>query len=190
MIQIQIPSKRPYTWIDIINVNYSNTYFIFGYDFSNIPKKFRDSTNMLYILKRLTQTLHNLVLTQDHIRSVSLETITMHLQASIKAQIDLLLRDSASQKFKNDDIQKKYKNHLKTQLQLNDHLQLANSVFAIVSIDEDNDTFIIHDSFQNGQQMLHFTQTTQGLLHQINIKRASFSNQGELLLSITYQKEK
>ena len=111
------------------------------------------------------------------------------MQTSIEAQIDLLLKDSASQKFKNTDIQEKYENHLKTQLQLNDHLKLANSVFAIVSIDQDNDTFVIHDSFQNGQQMLHFTQTTQGLLHQIDIKRASFSNQEELLLSITYQKE-
>lgn len=189
MINIQVPSQQRYSWVDIINVNYSGTYFIFGYDFSNIQKKFKDSVTMPYILKRLTQTLHNLVLTQDHIRSVSLETITMHLQTSIQAQIDLLLKDSASQKFKNTDIQEKYENHLKTQLQLNDNLKLANSVFAIVSIDEDNDTFVIHDSFQNGQQMLELTQTTQGLLHQIDIKRASFSNQGELLLSITYQKE-
>lgn len=189
MINIQVPSQQRYSWVDIINVNYSGTYFIFGYDFSNIPKKFRDSITMTYILKRLTQTLHNLVLTQDHIRSVSLETITMHLQTSIQAQIDLLLRNSTSQQFKNLDVQEKYENHLKTQLQLNDHLQLANSVFAIVSVDENNDTFIIHDSFQNGQQMLHFTQTTQGLVHQIDIKRASFSNQGELLLSMKYQKE-
>ena len=189
MINIQVPSQQRYSWVDIINVNYSGTYFIFGYDFSNIPKKFRDSIAMPYILKRLTQTLHNLVLTQDHIRSVSLETITMHLQTSIEAQIDLLLKDSASQKFKNTDVQEKYENHLKTQLQLNDHLKLANSVFSIVSINEDNDTFVIHDSFQNGQHMLHFTQTTHGLVQQIDIKRASFSNQGELLLSIKYQKE-
>jgi hypothetical protein len=189
MIEIKIPSQQRYSWVDIINVNCSGTYFIFGYDFSNIPKKFRDSVTMPYILKRLTQTLHTLVLQQERIKSVSLETITMHLQASIEAQIDLLLKDSASQKFKNADIQEKYENHLKTQLQLNDHLKLANSVFAIISIDEDNDTFVIHDSFQNGQQMLNFTQTTQGLVHQIDVKRASTSNQGELLISIKYQKE-
>ena len=42
MINIQVPSQQRYSWVDIINVNYSGTYFIFGYDFSNIPKKFRD----------------------------------------------------------------------------------------------------------------------------------------------------
>ena len=66
---------------------------------------------------------------------------------------------------------------------------MMNSVFVTFSLDESNDTLIIHDSFQNGQQMLELTQTTQGLLHQIDIKRASFSNQGNLLLSVTYQKE-
>ena len=107
----------------------------------------------------------------------------------ILSLVTILVTSQKSSEIKNTDIQEKYENHLKTQLQLNDHLKLANSVFAIVSIDEDNDTFVIHDSFQNGQQMLHFTQTTHGLLHQIDIKRASFSNQGELLLSIKYQKE-
>lgn len=189
MINIKVASPQRYTWVDIINVNYNNTYFIFGYDFSNIPKKFRDSITMPHILKRLTRTLHELVLMQDRIRSVSLETVLTHLYTSIEAQIDLLLKDSASQQFKSLDVQEKYKNHLKTQLQLNDHLKLANSVFAIISIDEDNNTFVIHDSFQNGQQMLEFTQTTYGLVHQIDVKKASHSNQGDLLLSITYQQE-
>ena len=83
----------------------------------------------------------------------------------------------------------KFVDELTDELALLERFDMMNSVFVTFSLDENNDTLIINDSFQNGQQMLELTQTTQGLLHQIDIKRASFSNQGDLLLSVTYQKE-
>ena len=184
MIEIKVPSQQRYAYVELMKIQPQDTYFLFGWDFNNLTKGELISASMSNLQKRLTKVTRKLVVDKEHyIKKLSLENIVKEIKETTKERINHLIDNSHKHC---PDI---FENQLNTELALLERLNIASSVFVTFSIDEDNDTFVIHDSFQNGQQMLNFTQTTQGLVHQIDVKRASTSDQGELLISIQYQKE-
>ena len=189
MINIQIPSKQPYSCVDLIPIRTKNTYLLFGFDFKTFIKDKKETHIVNRFIDRFIDLTRRYILNNSSsIKKLSLKEIVNDLKEDLRN--DVLFDIQEFQKHcHNHHISMKIENEFSQELIILEHLESTNFVFLTFSLDEDNDTFIIYDSFQNGQQMLHFTQTTQGLVHQIDIKRASFSNQGELLLSITYQKE-
>lgn len=189
MLEIKLPSIQRYTRVDLSSTGTNNTYLIFAYDFKTLTKEEKESSAIDKLMNRLTYQLRKTVLDiGPHIKKLYLEEIIATVKENVKNGILSSLKEFQSS---SNDFRAvfEYENEVNRELALLERFDMMNSVFVTFSLDEDNGTFVIHDSLQNGQQMLHFTQTTQGLLHQIDIKRASFSNQGKLLLSITYQKE-
>lgn len=189
MIEIKVPSQQRYTRVDVSSTSTNNTYLIFAYDFKTLTKEEKESSAIDKLMNRLTYQLRKTVLdTGSHIKKLYLEEIIATVKENVKNGIL-----SSLKKFQSNcnDFRAvfEYESEVNRELALLERFDMINSVFVTFSLDESNDTLIIHDSFQNGQQMLELTQTTHGLLHQIDVKRASFSNQGELLLSIKYQKE-
>lgn len=189
MINIRVPSQQRYAYVELMKIQPQDTYFLFGWDFNNLTEGELTSASMSNLQKRLTKVTRQLVIDKEHyIKKLSLADIVKEIKETTQERINNLINNSHKH-CPDPAFTHIFENQLNAELALLERLNIANSVFVTFSLDENNDTFIIHDSFQNGQQMLHFTQTTQGLVHQIDIKRASFSNQGERLLSITYQKE-
>ena len=176
MINIQVPSQQRYANVELMKIQPQDTYFLFGWDFNNLTKGELTSASMSNLQKRLTKVTRKL------------EDIVKEIKETTKERINNLINNSHKH-CPDPAFTHIFENQLNAELALLERLNIASSVFVTFSIDENNDTFVIHDSFQNGQQMLNFTQTTQGLVHQIDVKRASTSNQGELLISIKYQKE-
>lgn len=189
MIEIKIPSQQHYAYVELMKIQPQDTYFLFGWDFNNLTKDELISASMSNLQKRLTKVTRKLVVDKEHyLKKLSLEDIVKEIKETTKERINHLI-DNSHKHCPDPAFTHIFENQLNAELALLERLNVASSVFVTFSLDESNDTLIIHDSFQNGQQMLELTQTTQGLLHQIDIKRASFSNQGDLLLSVTYQKE-
>lgn len=189
MIEIKVPSQQRYTRVDVSSTATNNTYLIFAYDFKTLTKEEKESSAINKLMNRLTYQLRKTVLdTDSHIKKLYLEEIIATVKENVKNGILSSLKEFQSNC---NDFRAvfEYESEVNRELALLERFDMINSVFVTFSLDENNETLIIHDSFQNGQQMLKLTQTTHGLLHQIDIKRASFSNQGELLLSIKYQKE-
>ena len=189
MLEIKVPSQQRYTRVDLSSTGTHNTYLIFAYDFKTLTKEEKESSAINKLMNRLTYQLRKTVLDNgSHIKKLYLEEIIATVKENVKNGILFSLKESQSN-YHNLRASFEYESELNRELALLERFDMMNSVFVTFSLDENNETLIIHDSFQNGQQMLELTQTTHGLLHQIDIKRASFSNQGELLLSIKYQKE-
>ena len=189
MIEIKVPSQQRYAYVELMKIQPQDTYFLFGWDFNNLTKRELTSASMSNLQKRLTKVTRKLVVDKDHyIKKLSLEYIVKEIKETTKERINHLI-DNSHKHCPDPAFTHIFENQLNAEIALLERLNIASSVFVTFSIDENNDTFVIHDSFQNGQQMLNFTQTTQGLVHQIDVKRANTSNQGELLISIKYQKE-
>lgn len=189
MIEIKVPSQQRYTRVDVSSTSTNNTYLIFAYDFKTLTKEEKESSAIDKLMNRLTYQLRKTILdTGSHIKKLYLEEIIATVKENVKNGILSSLKEFQSN-CNNFRTAFEYESEMNQELALLERFDMMNSIFVTFSLDEDNDTLIIHDSFQNGQQMLELTQTTHGLLHQIDVKRASFSNQGELLLSIKYQKE-
>ena len=185
MLAIKLPSIQRYTRVDFMPADTKNTCMVFAYDFKNLTKEEKESTAISHLMTRLTEETRRFVLDNSfRIRQLSLKWIVEGIKENVRGVILHLLYIAQT-----DHKDPEFANELTDELALLERFDMMNSVFVTFSLDEDNDTLIIHDSFQNGQQMLELTQTNHGLLHQIDIKRASFSNQGDSLLSVTYQKE-
>ena len=185
MLAIKLPSIQRYTRVDFMPADTKNTCMVFAYDFKNLTKEEKESTAISHLMTRLTEETRRFVLDNSfRIRQLSLKWIVQGIKENVRGVILNLLYFAQT-----DHKDPKFADELTEELALLERFDMMNSVFVTFSLDESNDTLINHDSFQNGQQMLELTQTTQCLLHQIDIKRASFSNQGDLLLSVTYQKE-
>ena len=185
MLAIKLPSIQRYTRVDFMPADTKNTCMVIAYDFKNLTKEEKESTAISHLMTRLTEETRRFVLDNSfRIRQLSLKWIVQGIKENVRGVILNLLYYAQT-----DHKDPQFADELTVELALLERFDMMNSVFVTFSLDESNDTLIIHDSFQNGQQMLELTQTTQGLLHQIDIKRASFSNQGDLLLSVTYQKE-
>ena len=189
MINIQILSQQPLTCVDLIPARTKNTHLLFGFDFNTMIKDEKETHPINRFMDRFIWLTRRYVLNNSAIiKKLSLKELVNDLKEDMHN--DVLFNIQEFQKNCHNPHQSiKIENILRQELIILERLKNTNFVFLTCSLDEDNDTFVIHDSFQNGQQMLELKQTTQGLLHQIDIKRASFSNQGELLLSIKYQKE-
>lgn len=189
MIEIKVPSQQRYTRVDVSSTGTNNTYLIFAYDFKTLTKEEKESSAIDKLINRLTYQLRKTVLdTGSHIKKLYLEEIIATVKENVKNGILSNLKKFQSN-CNNFRTVFEYESEMNRELALLERFDMINSIFVTFSLDENNETLIIYDSFQNGQQMLELTQTTHGLLHQIDVKRASFSNQGELLLSIKYQKE-
>lgn len=196
MIEIKVPSQQRYTRVDIMSTSTNKTYLVFAYDFKTLTKEEKESRAIDSLINRIRYQLQRGILEiESHLKKLSLADIIEEVEYDVRDNI-LSELNELPKSFSNLRALQNYKHTLEDkefelteELALLERFDMMNSVFVTFSLDESNDTLIIHDSFQNGQQMLELTQTTQGLLHQIDIKRASFSNQGDLLLSVTYQKE-
>lgn len=196
MIEIKIPSQQRYTRVDIMSTSTNKTYLVFAYDFKTLTKEEKESRAIDSLINRIRYQLRRGILEiESHLKKLSLKDIIEEVEYDVRENI-LLELNELPKIFSNLQVLQNYKRTLEDkefelteELALLERFDMINSVFVTFSLDENNDTLIIHDSFQNGQQMLNFTQTTQGLVHQIDVKRASTSNQGELLISIKYQKE-
>lgn len=189
MINIKVPSQQRYAYVELMKIQPQDTYFLFGWDFNNLTKGELTSASMSNLQKRLTKVTRKFIVDKEHyIKKSSLENIVKEIKETTKERITALI-DNSHEHCPDPAFTHIFENQLNAELALLERLNMASSVFVTFSIDEDNNTFVIHDSFQNGQQMLEFTQTTYGLVHQIDVKRASHSNQGDLLLSIMYQQE-
>lgn len=196
MIEIKVPSQQRYTRVDIMSTSTNKTYLVFAYDFKTLTKEEKESRAIDSLINRIRYQLRRGILEiESHLKKLSLKDIIEEVEYDVRENI-LLELNELPKIFSNLQVLQNYKRTLEDkefelteELALLERFDMINSVFVTFSLDENNDTLIIHDSFQNGQQMLNFTQTTQGLVHQIDVKRASTSNQGELLISIKYQKE-
>lgn len=196
MIEIKVPSQQRYTRVDIMSTSTNKMYLVFAYDFKTLTKEEKESRAIDSLINRIRYQLRRGILEiESHLKKLSLKDIIEEVEYDVRENI-LLELNELPKIFSNLQVLQNYKRTLEDkefelteELALLERFDMINSVFVTFSLDENNDTLIIHDSFQNGQQMLNFTQTTQGLVHQIDVKRASTSNQGELLISIKYQKE-
>lgn len=196
MIEIKVPSQQRYTRVDIMSTSTNKTYLVFAYDFKTLTKEEKESRAIDSLINRIRYQLRRGILEiESHLKKLSLKDIIEEVEYDVRENI-LLELNELPKIFSNLQVLQNYKRTLEDkefelteELALLERFDMINLVFVTFSLDENNDTLIIHDSFQNGQRMLNFTQTTQGLVHQIDVKRASTSNQGELLISIKYQKE-
>lgn len=185
MITIQTSSNPSFAYVELIELPRKNAYLLVGWDFNNIAQRQTTSSSIAKLQKRIAKVARKLTIDAPYMfKTFPLAYIANEIKEITKEQTRTLLQEADKTDLDIARLQ------LNEELALLDQLEDTNYTLLTFSLDEDNDTFVIRDSFQNGQQMVEYTQTPHGLVQQIDVKCASHTNNGNLLLSIKYQKEK